>query len=275
MAGAAALLFLGALGGSSPAPVLAAAAASHSGGLAVAAAPAAPAALTRTAGSSSFALEYAPVNSGRAKVLLRWNPCQTITYKVNVSAVPAARRAAVVQQLQAGVAKLSSALSTSSGRVTFAYRGTTTEVPRTSTIDRQSAELIIAVTTPRSTDVKIGNGVLGYGGYTYWTWSSTSASGAKTYGAAISRGWVVLDVTGFLRLRSGFGAGLTQGNVVLHELAHSMGLDHVRDARQIMYPTLTPSAPSGYGAGDRAGLAKLGRAAGCISVPAGMFTDLR
>jgi len=38
---------------------------------------------------------------------------------------------------------------------------------------------------------------------------------------------------------------------------------------------LLPSGPDGYAAGDRVGLRKLGRPAGCIAVPPGTFTDLK
>jgi hypothetical protein len=42
-----------------------------------------------------------------------------------------------------------------------------------------------------------------------------------------------------------------------------VGLGHTSDKRQIMYPTLTKYAS--YGAGDRTGLRKVGRSAGCIA----------
>jgi len=43
---------------------------------------------------------------------------------------------------------------------------------------------------------------------------------------------------------------------------------------QVMYPTITKHSTSGYAAGDRAGLARLGRNAGCISVPGWVWKDL-
>ena len=48
--------------------------------------------------------------------------------------------------------------------------------------------------------------------------------------------------------------------VLLHELGHLVGLDHVTDKNQVMYPTLTH--PIGhYAPGDVAGLAILGNGA--------------
>jgi hypothetical protein len=46
--------------------------------------------------------------------------------------------------------------------------------------------------------------------------------------------------------------------IVLHELGHLMGLDHVTDAHQLMYPDSQPEVTD-FGAGDLAGLAALGR----------------
>ena len=48
--------------------------------------------------------------------------------------------------------------------------------------------------------------------------------------------------------------------VVEHELGHLVGLAHVNDATQIMYPRASPRV-LGYRAGDLTGLAALGRGA--------------
>jgi len=51
-------------------------------------------------------------------------------------------------------------------------------------------------------------------------------------------------------------------NLYLHELGHAVGLDHVHSTRQAMYPSL--DGVSAYGAGDRAGLARLGHLRKCV-----------
>jgi len=225
---------------------------------------------TTAATATGFVLERTTLANGRTAVL-RWNPCQVITYKINVDAVPGvALKAAVVREIRSAVGKLALAAN-----LTYLYRGATSEVPRTTNIDRQSAELVIAVTTPDRTDIAIGHQVLGFGGYHYWRWSGANAKNTPVDGAAIARGWVVLDRAGWLALPAGFGPGMRQGNVILHELGHTVGLDHVSDRHELMYPTLLASGPNGYAAGDRAGLVRLGRSAGCIAIPPGVITDLK
>jgi hypothetical protein len=51
--------------------------------------------------------------------------------------------------------------------------------------------------------------------------------------------------------------------LVRHELGHAMGLSHVQQSNEIMYPYVGPSSPADYQAGDRAGLAAVGASAGC------------
>jgi hypothetical protein len=64
-------------------------------------------------------------------------------------------------------------------------------------------------------------------------------------------------------------SGVTWGRVVLHELAHVVGLGHTRDPAQLMYPETTEQTtrPARFAAGDRAGLRHLGRGAGCLHTP--------
>ncbi len=46
--------------------------------------------------------------------------------------------------------------------------------------------------------------------------------------------------------------------VALHELGHLVGLEHLPDTNQVMYPSINVNL-AGYAAGDLAGLAALGR----------------
>lgn len=67
-------------------------------------------------------------------------------------------------------------------------------------------------------------------------------------------------IGGGVALRSGadvpatFGPGETLGNVILHELGHAFGLDHVNSIKELLNPSLTPQTPDGFGPGDVQGL---------------------
>lgn len=70
-------------------------------------------------------------------------------------------------------------------------------------------------------------------------------------------------LTGFVELLSGWfaqksaaHATAVEESVVMHELGHVLGLGHVHDRTQIMYPQA--HGQTKYGAGDLAGLARLG-----------------
>lgn len=84
--------------------------------------------------------------------------------------------------------------------------------------------------------------------------------------AAASNGWaesagVTLERNS--RLKPGFGAGQTWGVLLLHELGHAMGMDHARDGKQVMAPSISPRSLADYQAGDLTGLRKVGAMGGC------------
>ena len=60
-------------------------------------------------------------------------------------------------------------------------------------------------------------------------------------------------------------AGDGFGPVLLHELGHTMGLDHVVDPTQVMFAAATSTSPNTYGAGDLRGLWLSGAVRGCAN----------
>ena len=83
-------------------------------------------------------------------------------------------------------------------------------------------------------------------------------------------GYVVIDAKEIVRRTSNWqappdprSAELRSPDVVralyMHEFGHAVGLDHVRDKRQLMYPRLQADRADTLGAGDRKGLRKLGK----------------
>lgn len=92
--------------------------------------------------------------------------------------------------------------------------------------------------------------------------------GFSSAGATILSGAVSLAADG--HLAPGFGRR-SWGGIYLHELGHAVGLAHVDDPAEAMYPTVVHARAAEYGPGDLAGLAQLGGtcAPAKASVPTG------
>jgi hypothetical protein len=184
----------------------------------------------------------------------RWDPCAPIRYVVNPTWAPPQGRADLGEALRR--------LSAATG-LEFLDEGDTDEMPSRARAAYQRerygdrwAPLLIGWATPSTTDVGIGGGTKGV---------ALTVAVPGQAGPSLLTGQVVLDAE--QRLPAGFGPGSTEGEVLLHELAHAVGLGHVDDPTQVMYYRTTNNE-SEFGAGDRAGLTALGTAAGCHPAPA-------
>ncbi|MFN8126727.1 MAG: matrixin family metalloprotease [Candidatus Nanopelagicales bacterium] len=217
---------------------------------------------------SGYALLMGHTETGTAP--LRWNPCQTaITYKVNTTyahhkgstASEAATRA--LSEVRKAMGKVAAATG-----LPFQYAGTTSIIPTgTNWYTKQNAgsEIVIAYAdqdATRSRSSFLGGTAWGQGGQVY------AYEGSRL---VVGRGFVVIDGDKTKRMDLGFGPGTHRGNIVLHELGHVVGLDHVSSRSQLMYPTLSDSSPDGYAWGDLAGLKRLGASAGCIKGAADLW----
>ncbi|MDQ4067930.1 MAG: matrixin family metalloprotease [Actinomycetota bacterium] len=62
---------------------------------------------------------------------------------------------------------------------------------------------------------------------------------------------------------------ITWGRIILHELAHVVGLGHTREEGSLMYPDAAQQTirPTGFSRSDLTGLRYLGREAGCLTPP--------
>lgn len=183
----------------------------------------------------------------------RWDPCTPIRYVVQAGWIPDAGRADLAEALRR--------LTEASG-LQFVSDGDTDELPSADRAPYQPerygerwAPLLIGWVPAGSSDLGLGDGTQGV---------SVSVALPGREAPHLVSGQVVLDATN--RVAAGFGPGTTDGEVLLHELAHAIGLGHVLDATQVMYPQTT-SSESQFGAGDRAGLAALGAPAGCHPAP--------
>ena len=116
--------------------------------------------------------------------------------------------------------------------------------------DRWAPVLISWVTPSENPDFAAG--VTGEGG--------SAHTGLPTQPTAYVTGAVQLDAGQMAAiLKRPHGKQVVRG-IVLHELGHLVGLGHVTDTTQLMYPQ-SQAGVTGFGSGDLAGLAALGRGA--------------
>jgi hypothetical protein len=79
----------------------------------------------------------------------------------------------------------------------------------------------------------------------------------------IVSGYVVLDRDALLTGGFTLGGMPTWGQVMEHEIGHAVGLGHAHGAQQVMFASVGADDHQ-FGAGDLAGLARAGAAAGCL-----------
>jgi hypothetical protein len=188
----------------------------------------------------------------------RWNPCTPIHYAVNVTGAPAGALALVQQ----AVARLSSATG-----ATFTFDGTTSEVPSSSWGFGPSTSfptgwqpLLIGFPKPGESDLVDGENA---GAAFPVTVEFNSTGELVDVSAAVA---IDGDLAALLPMTFG---GPSVGSILLHELAHAVGLGHVNDKAEIMNPVVGAWTPNSWGNGDREGLRQLGTASGCTrAVPA-------
>lgn len=185
---------------------------------------------------------------------VRFDPCTPIRWTSNTSRGPAGG----LDVLKAAVARVAAVTGT-----TWEYVGASTTTPTGSYLPTRAQSsyppVLIGWTDGASSDLLAGQAanVLGM---TRTAWFGVQMpDGSKI--AATRAAVVALDRTDALPLT---GAN-SWSTVALHELAHAMGLGHVADKTQLMASILPPVTD--LQAGDQAGLQRVGRAAGCVTVP--------
>lgn len=166
---------------------------------------------------------------------IRWASCDAIPYYLDLAGAPRGWRRTVA----GAFAKVSAA----SGYA-FAFHGTTTA-------GFQDAEN--AIVLEWSDAARVPQLAGGTAGVAQTRWSSAG----QYVGGGVAMDRSLLGWSPRTRSR-------VIHQILLHELAHVMGLDHVDDRRQIMNP-VSYGDLTDYQNGDRAGLAAVGRNAGpCV-----------
>jgi hypothetical protein len=226
------------------------------------------AAATASTTTPTYQLTYGfDAFSGLTKVA-RWSPCtvingvrrtHVISYKVHAAGV--ASRVTLVKNAMARVANATG--------LHFHYAGTTSYIPRGKL---SGTSLLLDAARQRSaTKVQL---------VVAWAWRGTgtghsnlltgdeagvgSISWASSHTSQLRIGDAAVVMRRGVHLKPGFTSGGSVGTLLLHELGHAMGLQHVSYRREVMYPVVGSVSPAGYTVGDRTGLYKLGAARGCF-----------
>jgi hypothetical protein len=176
----------------------------------------------------------------------RWDPCQPIRYVV--SGVPPF----------AGAAKLLKSAITEVSRTTglmFVYAGSTSELAserrapyQPDRYGKRWAPVLVAWTDPSAVE-RLNGPVVGLGGG-----DAVTPPGDV---ARIVSGIVYLDAADLaIMLQRPSGQSDVRA-VMLHELGHLVGLQHVNDPTAIMYPAESEAVPN-FSSGDLRGLASTG-----------------
>jgi hypothetical protein len=174
----------------------------------------------------------------------RWSPCNTIHYTINMGGYDDSFRPVIDQAVER--------LEAATGLSLLAAGDTTfmpTDAAKTS-FAPGDGELVIALGDEVQSTLVPGQVV----GKTIINFPGNAA--------VIVRASVVIDMGDIGNKPPWSGTGV--GPVLMHELAHAVGLDHVPDRTQLMNAVASPSGPTTYAAGDLTGLWQVGAAAGCL-----------
>lgn len=186
---------------------------------------------------------------------VRWNPCQPIHFVLGRTGLTEG----AIEDVRGAIDRLTEVTG-----VEFTYDGLTDEQPvpnrRAYQPDRYGdrwAPVLIAWVSPARSDIPFEEE-----GHEAAAVASPQLPDDRRGDVYVS-GWIAVNVVD--PNPSGFALPGMQGPVVLHELAHVLGLGHAASDGNLMEPS--GGGVSSFGPGDLAGLGQLGRDAGCLATP--------
>jgi hypothetical protein len=181
-------------------------------------------------------------------VYRRWNPCEPIDYKVNVDLATSPQ----IAIMNEAIAELEQATG-----IDMVFAGTTSESYADSVPSDFGADVFLAFSDPATSPFHFPDeGAATRIGVAYRStmlWQDL----AGDLWFEIVRGSVFID--------RNVGGGDDMRGVWAHELAHVLGLYHVGDPTEVMYPYQL--GVHDYGPGDLEGLWNVGAAQSCIPDP--------
>ena len=175
-----------------------------------------------------------------------YDPCRPVHYVIRPDGAPSGGEGLVRE----AVARISQVTG-----LQFVYRGATDEAPvaerelfQPDRYGRRWAPVLIAWETDETNPALAGD-VVGEAGSV----PASLGEGPRVY----LTGTVSLDAPRFAEILRGRGGRSIARSIVLHELGHLIGLAHVDDDQQLMFPEARRDVPD-FAAGDLTGLAILG-----------------
>jgi len=178
-----------------------------------------------------------------------YDPCRPVRYVVRPDGMPEGGQQLVEE---------AAAIVGSAAGLVLEYAGTTDEAPAVGRLLIQPERYgdgwapVLVAWADEATMPELAGDVVGVGG-------SAAVPGAHGQGQWLAAGRVVLDVPDLGAMLEAPGGHERARALVVHELAHVLGLDHVDDPTELMYPV--NATRTDLGPGDLAGLALVGQVA--------------
>jgi len=176
----------------------------------------------------------------------RFGPCSPVTYRVNDSQ---AVKPGALADVHAAFARLHEATG-----IPFRYLGRTTTFP-------QGTEPL-----PGDTDIAVAWGQDDDTGWDLSGGALATSDVLATRAARDKQGAVRRILSAGVMLNAAeddYSSSMRQG-ILLHELGHALGLGHTADTNQRMEENVWDGETTRWGAGDLAGLRRVGIAEGCV-----------